>query len=151
MDWHRPDDRNNGAIRDRVSGDRFGALCRHGPRRFAITSSEELGAGLISRRRSHQLITAGTGVFDGFEKEELVQALGLSFSVSTIALAVNVGLESGLHLPMAKDILVALAFSCVGMWVGQSIRLRLSQAAYRRSFLVGLLTLGIYLVVRRPG
>ena len=50
--------------------------------------------------------TAATGVFVipavpylqaiGFEKEELVQALGLSFTVSTMALAFNVAFEGGL-------------------------------------------------------
>ena len=48
------------------------------------------------------LITATTGVFVipavpylqaiGFEKDELVQALGLSFTVSTVALAVNLAI-----------------------------------------------------------
>lgn len=53
------------------------------------------------------LTTAATGVFVipavpylqaiGFEKEELVQALGLSFTVSTMALAFNVAFEGGLQ------------------------------------------------------
>ena len=53
------------------------------------------------------LTTAATGVFVipavpylqaiGLEKEELVQALGLSFTVSTMALAFNVAFEGGLR------------------------------------------------------
>ena len=60
------------------------------------------------------LITAATGVFVipavpflqgiGLEKEELVQALGLSFTVSTLALAVNVGVEGGLQVSMGSDV-----------------------------------------------
>jgi hypothetical protein len=60
------------------------------------------------------LTTAATGVFVipavpylqaiGFEKEELVQALGLSFTVSTMALAFNVAFEGGLLFAMARDI-----------------------------------------------
>lgn len=104
------------------------------------------------------LITAATGVFVipavpylqaiDLEKEELVQALGLSFTVSTLALAVNVGIEGGLQVSMAGETIVALGFACTGMLIGQSIRLRLSPAAFRRWFFVGLLLLGLYLAVR---
>jgi uncharacterized protein len=104
------------------------------------------------------LITAATGVFVipavpylqavGLEKEELVQALGLSFTVSTFALAINVGLEGGLQLSNAIDTIAALALACVGMWIGQAIRLRMSPTVFRRWFFVGLTLLGIYLVVQ---
>jgi uncharacterized membrane protein YfcA len=104
------------------------------------------------------LITAATGVFVipavpylqavGLEKEELVQALGLSFTVSTFALAINVGLEGGLQLSNAIDTIAALALACVGMWIGQAIRLRMSPTVFRRWFFVGLSLLGIYLVVQ---
>jgi uncharacterized membrane protein YfcA len=104
------------------------------------------------------LITAATGVFVmpavpylqalGLEKEELIQALGLSFTTSTIALAINVGLEGGLQVSMADDTVVALTLACVGMWVGQGIRLRISPKAFRTWFFVGLLVLGVYLAAR---
>ncbi|MDG4577302.1 MAG: sulfite exporter TauE/SafE family protein [Defluviicoccus sp.] len=107
------------------------------------------------------LITAATGVFVipavpylqaiGLEKEELVQALGLSFTVSTLALAVNVGVEGGLQPSMALDTIAALALACVGMWVGQTVRLRMSPAAFRRWFFAGLLVLGTYLIFRSVG
>jgi len=102
------------------------------------------------------LITAATGVFVipavpylqaiGLEKEELVQALGLSFTVSTLALAVNVGIEGGVHVSAAGDTVVALVLACLGMWIGQAVRLRLSPAVFRRWFFVALLLLGLYLV-----
>jgi uncharacterized membrane protein YfcA len=104
------------------------------------------------------LITAATGVFVipavpylqaiGLEKEELVQALGLSFTVSTAALAVNVAAEGGLRLSNAPEMLVALGVACVGMWIGQALRLRLSPIAFRRVFFTGLLFLGVYLAAR---
>ena len=107
------------------------------------------------------LIAAATGVFVipavahlqalGSEKEELIQALGLSFTVSTIALAINVGVEGGLQVSMANDTLVALALACVGMWVGQTIRLRISPTAFRTWFFLGLLVLGVYLAARSLG
>jgi hypothetical protein len=84
------------------------------------------------------LITAATGVFVipavpylqaiGFEKDELVQALGLSFTVSTIALAFNVAFEGGLNLSVAND--------------------TLSPATFRRWFFASLSLLGVYLAVR---
>jgi uncharacterized membrane protein YfcA len=104
------------------------------------------------------LTTAATGVFVipavpylqaiGLEKEELVQALGLSFTVSTVALAINVTCEGGLRLAIASDTLVALVLACVGMWLGQTLRLRMSSSTFQRSFFAGLLLLGIYLAVQ---
>jgi uncharacterized protein len=101
------------------------------------------------------LITAATGVFVipavpylqaiGFEKDELVQALGLSFTVSTVALAVNVAIEGGLQLSLGRAIVSALALACAGMWIGQAIRQRMSPAAFRKWFFAGLLLLGLYL------
>jgi uncharacterized membrane protein YfcA len=104
------------------------------------------------------LTTAATGVFVipavphlqaiGLEKESFVQALGLSFTVSTLALAVNIGLEGGLQLATATETAVALAMAGVGMWAGQAIRLRMSPAAFRTWFFAGLFLLGIYLIAR---
>jgi len=103
-------------------------------------------------------ITAATGVFVipavpylqaiGLEKEELVQALGLSFTVSTLALAVNVAAEGGLNISVAGPTVAALVLACAGMWCGQAIRLQLSPATFRRWFFSGLLLLGLYLVAR---
>jgi uncharacterized membrane protein YfcA len=103
-------------------------------------------------------ITAGTGVFVipavpylqaiGLEKDDLVQALGLSFTVSTLALAVNVGIAGALTWSLAAPTVWALATACMGMWIGQKIRARLSPAAFRRWFFLALLILGIYLVTR---
>jgi uncharacterized membrane protein YfcA len=103
------------------------------------------------------LISAATGVFVipavpylqaiGLEKEELVQALGLSFTVSTVALGFNVAVEGGLGL-VAKETLVALALAAVGMWLGQRMRRRMSPVAFRRCFFAGLMALGVYLIAR---
>jgi uncharacterized protein len=107
------------------------------------------------------LITAATGVFVipavpylqaiGLEKEELVQALGLSFTVSTVALAVNVVAEGGVGVSVAGTTVAALLVACAGMWVGQAIRMHMSAAAFRRWFFAGLLVLGLYLVGRAVG
>jgi uncharacterized membrane protein YfcA len=104
------------------------------------------------------LISAATGVFViplvpylqaiDLDKDRLVQALGLAFTVSTIALAVNIGLEGGLRPSLARPIAVAIAASCIGMWAGQWVRTRLSPSAFRIWFFAGLLLLGLYLAAR---
>jgi uncharacterized protein len=104
------------------------------------------------------LVAAATGVFAmpaviylqaiGIEKEDLVQALGLSFTVSSIALAVNLASVSALNLSLGPASIGALAVACIGMWAGQILRLRLQPATFRLCFLVGLLALGLYLIAR---
>jgi len=104
------------------------------------------------------VITAATGVFVipavpylqgiGLEKDDLVQALGLSFTVSTLALAASLA-AGGVFAPtMILPTLVALGVSLLGMWLGQIARERLSPSTFRRCFFVGLLLLGAWLAVR---
>jgi uncharacterized protein len=102
-------------------------------------------------------ITAATGVFVipavpylqaiGFEKDDLVQALGLSFFVSTLALAVTLT-SAGLMAELALLSLAALAPALAGQFIGQYVRSRLDPVAFRRWFFIGLLVLGGYLVLR---
>jgi uncharacterized protein len=102
-------------------------------------------------------IAAATGVFMipsvpylqaiGLDKEDFVQALGLTFTVSTIALSVNLALAGALRIALAGPTLGVLAMAALGMWAGQELRLRLSPQTFRRWFLIGLALLGIYLVV----
>jgi uncharacterized protein len=104
------------------------------------------------------VITAATGVFVipavpylqaiGLEKEELVQALGLSFTVSTLALTINLAFVGALKTSLAGPAVGALATASAGMWIGQVLRLRMNPTTFRRWFFVGLLLLGTYLVVR---
>jgi uncharacterized membrane protein YfcA len=104
------------------------------------------------------LITAATGVFVlpavpylqaiGLEKEELVQALGLSFTVSTLALAAGLARDGVLGFDIAGASLLALLPALGGMWLGQWLRLRTSPVTFRRCFFLGLLALGGYLVLR---
>lgn len=104
------------------------------------------------------LVTAATGVFVipavpylqalGLEKEELVQALGLSFLVSTIALGLSLAHGGALSGAMGLASLLALAPAVIGMAIGQRLRLRLSPAGFKRVFLWGLLVLGVYLCGR---
>ncbi|MBN9467540.1 MAG: sulfite exporter TauE/SafE family protein [Bosea sp.] len=102
--------------------------------------------------------TAATGVFVlpavpylqalGFEKEELVQALGLSFIVSTVALAFGLIGAGALDWAVAGASLLALLPALAGMGAGQAIRQRISAATFKLCFFAGLLALGGYLVLR---
>jgi uncharacterized membrane protein YfcA len=84
----------------------------------------------------------------GFEKEELVQALGLSFIVSTVALAFGLVGAGALDWTVAGGSLLALLPALAGMGAGQAIRQRISAATFKLCFFAGLLALGGYLVLR---
>jgi uncharacterized protein len=82
------------------------------------------------------------------DKEEIIQTLGLAFTVSMLALAVGLALEGKFHAGMAGGSMLALLPALAGMALGQRIRERMSAAAFRRWFFAGLLVLGIYMVVQ---
>lgn len=104
-------------------------------------------------------ITAVTGVFVipavpylqglGLARDELVQALGLSFTVSTVALAISLALGGVFgHAPVIGASLAALAPALAGMWIGQRLRDRIPPARFRQVFFFGLLLLGADLARR---
>jgi uncharacterized protein len=59
-------------------------------------------------------------------KDELLQALASSAFISTVALAVGLGLNKGLASAIAVPTAIALAAAFAGMTFGQSSRSRLS-------------------------
>lgn len=101
-------------------------------------------------------LTGGTGVSVvpaalylqslGLEKEELVQAMGLSFTVSTLALGLGLWLAGGFAAQSFAGSVAALVPAFIGMAIGQALRSRISQQAFRKVFFAGLLALGVYLV-----
>ncbi|MDB5487258.1 MAG: hypothetical protein JWQ58_973, partial [Reyranella sp.] len=103
-------------------------------------------------------VTAATGVFVipavpylqaiGLTKDELVQALGLSFTVSTLALAITLAGSTGLALELAWPSVAGMAVALVGMRLGQAVRARLAPQTFRLWFFAGLLALGAYLAAR---
>ena len=104
------------------------------------------------------LVTAASGVFVipavpylnalGLEKEDLVRALGISFLVSTIALAVSLRSGGALEMGNAVGSLLALLPALLGMALGQWVRLRVQPEPFKKIFFSGLLALGSYLVLR---
>jgi len=103
------------------------------------------------------LVTGATGVFVipavpylqaiGLERDDLVQALGLSFTVSTAALALGL-LRLEAYAPGSFWIsLLALLPALLGMQAGQWLRRRIAPATFRRVFFAGLLLLGATLAL----
>jgi len=84
----------------------------------------------------------------GLEKEDMIQALGLSFTVSMLALAGGLAREGAFHGAIAGASLLALMPASAGMLVGQWVRLRIRPEVFRVCFFVGLLGLGAHLVLR---
>jgi uncharacterized protein len=81
----------------------------------------------------------------GMEKDELVQALGVFFTVATVALAFNLTSAGLLNASTTVPGAVAMVGSFTGMMIGQAVRSRLQPEAFRRWFLVAMIFLGIYL------
>ena len=81
----------------------------------------------------------------GMEKDELVQALGVFFTVATVALAFNLTHAGLLNAATALPGAVAMAGAFAGMFIGQAVRSRLEPETFRRWFLVALILLGTYL------
>jgi uncharacterized membrane protein YfcA len=106
------------------------------------------------------VVTGATGVFVipavpylqalGLEKDELVQALGLSFTVSTVALALGLAGSDAFHLAAGGASLLCILPALLGMAAGQRLRARIDGAAFRRLFFVALLILGAALAFRGP-
>lgn len=104
------------------------------------------------------LVTGGTGVFVvpavpylqalGLARDDLVQALGLSFTVSTMALAAGLAWRGAFRVDEVALSALAVAPALAGMWAGQAIRSRIDPSTYRRGFLICLFLLGTEMLAR---
>jgi len=103
------------------------------------------------------LITSATGVFVipavpylqalGLNRDQLVQALGLSFTVSTLALAAGLAWRGTLGAGAINASLLALVPALLGMWLGQVVRQRISTVLFKRVFFIGMALLGGHLLI----
>ncbi len=84
----------------------------------------------------------------GFDRHQLVQAMGILFSLSTLALAI--ALQTNNLFDIQSGTLSALAVipAILGMWIGQSIRKKISEERFRLVFYTAILMLGIYIIAR---
>jgi uncharacterized membrane protein YfcA len=81
----------------------------------------------------------------GMERDELVQALGVFFTVATVALAFNLTSAGLLSAATALPGGVAMVFAFIGMFIGQAVRSRMQPEAFRRWFLIAMILLGLYI------
>ena len=103
------------------------------------------------------VVTAATGVFVmpavpylqslGLSREQMIQALGLSFTVSTLALAVGLAGQDALGGQALGASLLMLAPALLGMLAGQWLRQRISALLFKRCFFIGLAVLGGHLLI----
>ena len=78
----------------------------------------------------------------GLERDDLIQAFGLSFTVSTLALAAGLAWHDALPLQAAATSLLALVPALAGMALGGWLRARVRPETFRLCFFVDLLALG---------
>jgi len=84
----------------------------------------------------------------GLKTDALVQALGLSFTVATVALATTLVQDGALQISIAGASVAALAPALLGMVLGQWLRARTRSETFRVCFLAGSLLLGAHLALR---
>jgi uncharacterized protein len=100
-------------------------------------------------------VSTATGVFMfpvipyiqslGFEPDDLVQAQGISFTVSTFALTLVVLSNGTLNATNATASLIAMAITFVGMFIGQYLRRFVHPDVFRLLFFSAMLVLGVHL------
>lgn len=71
----------------------------------------------------------------GFSRDDFVQALGLSFTVSTIALAAGLTSQGAFHVEHLSLSAIAVLPALIGMWLGQKIRHIVSPQRFGAGFL----------------
>jgi hypothetical protein len=124
---------------------------------FAVPRHIETWLGLLVGSTTGAL-TVATGIFVipgtpyiqslKFDRDKLVQALGLSFTVSTITLALALAYAGQMRTSLAWPSIIALAAALAGMGLGQLVRGRVKEETFRLCFFIGLLLLGAHLALR---
>lgn len=124
--------------------------------KFSITTTSEKAFGPVVGVMTG-LLTGATGVFVmpavpyisslDLTKDELVQALGLSFTVSTISLAVGLGLSASFEQSQIIISLLAVFPSMLGMYIGQKSRNQIDSLTFRKYFFGAMIILGTYMAV----
>ncbi len=123
--------------------------------RFTVNAGRETWIGLLVGG-ANGVLTGMTGSFVvpgvlflqaiGLARDQLIQAMGMLFTASTLALAAALQGSNLLTLELGKMSAAALLPALIGMVIGQRIRQKLSEQLFRRVFFIALLMLGAYIV-----
>jgi uncharacterized membrane protein YfcA len=102
------------------------------------------------------LVAGATGVFVipavpylaalDLKRDDLVQALGLSFTVSTISLAAGLAWHGALPLNALSGSSLAIVPTLIGMAAGRLLRSLASPEVFRRWFFIGLTAIGVEII-----
>ena len=102
------------------------------------------------------MVTAATGVFVipavpylqalELQRDESIQAMGLSFTVSTVALAIGLWFNDRYPSATLGASTAMLLPALVGMVLGQRLRRVLSPTLFRRCFFGSLVLLGVHMI-----
>jgi uncharacterized protein len=84
----------------------------------------------------------------GLPRDALIQAMGVLFTLSTLGLAIALGGHGLLNAELGIASAAGLVPAIGGMVVGQKVRARLSDSAFRKTFFSATLVLGAYIGLR---
>lgn len=131
------------------------AVVNLGGVRLAIPARHEVWAGPVIGT-ANGVLTGMTGSFVvpgvmflqaiGLPRDMLIQAMGMLFTASTLALGVALQQSNFLDLGQALLSAGAVLPAIAGMVGGQALRARLSEQRFRTVFFVSLLVLGGYII-----
>ncbi|MCY6380308.1 sulfite exporter TauE/SafE family protein [Hoeflea prorocentri] len=82
------------------------------------------------------------------KRDQLVQAMGMLFTLSTIGLGLSMGSQNLLSLDLGIASLFAVIPTFAGLMIGTRLRKRTSEESFRQVFLLALGALGLYIVIR---
>lgn len=124
--------------------------------RIVVPSRHECWAGPLIGS-ANGVLTGMTGSFVvpgvmflqaiGLPRNMLIQAMGMLFTVSTVALAAALQQADFLTVQYGAISAAAVVPALAGMVLGKRIRERLSEQMFRNVFFISLLILGIYIIV----
>lgn len=123
--------------------------------RLAISARHETWAAPLMAA-ANGILTGMTGSFVvpgvlylqsiGLPRDMLIQAMGVLFTASTLALGLALGSNNLLTVDLGTLSAAALVPAAIGMVFGQKIRQTLSETLFRRVFFTALLVLGAYII-----
>jgi uncharacterized membrane protein YfcA len=81
-------------------------------------------------------------------RDELIQGMGILFTLSAIGLALSLGMQDLLSKELGAMSAVAVLPALLGMSLGQRIRRRIPETQFRTVFHIALSLLGLYIALR---
>ncbi len=82
----------------------------------------------------------------GLSRDVLVQAMGILFTLSTIALAIAMQSNQLIDRPLTVLSILSALPAIIGMWIGQKFRATLSERTFKQIFFWSLLMLAVYIL-----